>query len=87
MFKHPEIKNNGLECDIDLWVEFNKELAILTLMNTEELQYDRDLNLLVESYYYNFERKQYVKMVERCRELGYLKFNYLPADEDEELAG
>lgn len=33
--KHPEIENYGLNCDTQLWVDFNKELRLREIMQEE----------------------------------------------------
>ncbi len=35
IFSHPEVENYGLNCDYNLWIEFNKELLIRNITKME----------------------------------------------------
>lgn len=39
--KHPEIENYGLNCDTQLWADFNKELRLRELMSEERAFYNQ----------------------------------------------
>lgn len=35
IFKHPEVENYGLNCDYDLWAEFNREMLVRNITKME----------------------------------------------------
>lgn len=76
LIKHPEM-NNILDCDTQLWVEFNKELVTRNLLrNLEELSLCRETDTPEE------RRVQAEDVVEASVELGILnEFTYLPNSE------
>lgn len=88
--KHPEIEFYGLNCDIQLWVKFNKELRLREIINKRRSILSNMMQLLDEPE--NYSHNDEYSNEERLYALAKLslliqqnkidKFNYEVKDEN-----